>query len=433
MKQVYLLLALLSFSCNQFNKNQNTEPLSGTGTMEMEAEKAADATLNYIDDSISFKEQFEKLPLKKAPLIDTTNFNSFKDKDNYELINAEALKLPQIYKNWYVKGYEHRTISGYRLQLSDFFYTAVITSIIGNNEMQTILINYTEEGVLIDWEMVSYNERTDELTKYATEININKIIRSYYIYITEDDLPIMEVNKLKINPNGTIEDMGTDDIFYDLVSESYGIPISRQIPKLNVFKVSPYNSNEAVVIIPEIAEGNPEELFELNTHMAVIDIRGEAITHYYFESHTTNGWISDAVVLDEILVDFPAFSVNEETKPIEVKVKYYGSSRVNPYYNNAISLFIKGENSLKKILHQYSVEELSGELDGPCIGTTLSEKKTLMMEKGKTNGYFIIAVKNILSETIDFEDKNGECQSKETIKTSSTFLRYNGVQYVEQK
>ena len=435
MKFFLLFIAITALSCAQKTKNNNNEPVTAQDVVDTisEVEEVAETFSEQTNYSKNFKEEFEQLPLKKVPVIDTTTFGSFKNNDDIKLIDATAFSLPEIYENWYVEGYNYRVISGYRLQLSDDFYTAILTITIGDNELKSVLINYTKEGAFIDSYMVSYDEMAEGQTRYTAEIDIRKIIRTYYMWPNEDANPVMETSTVKIKSDGKLEEMGIEDIFYDLISEKHNISISKQIPKLNTFKVLPYSPNEAVVLIPEIAEGNPEEMFALNSHIALVNIQGREVTHYYFESAKTNGRVSDAIRLDEIQIDIPAYSVNEETKVFEVKVKYYGSSRVNPYYQEAISLFVKDEDYLKKVLDHYSVEESRGELDGPCEGKTVSEKKTFIVENAKTNGHFDITVKNYVSETVDFEDENGECQSKETTETRTTVLKYNGLQYVEYK
>ena len=56
-------------------------------------------------------------------------------------------------------------------------------------------------------------------------------------------------------------------------------------------------------------------------------------------------------------------------------------------------------------------------------------KKVLIISKNKTNGYFDILVKNKITETTNYEDRNGNCDSKEKITTTKTVLKFNGKEY----
>ena len=364
--------------------------------------------------------------------VENTNFDSFIDEDDIKTIDSEALGLPTIYENWHLEEYHYQAVSGYRLVLSEDFYTAVLTIIVNKETLQSMLVNYTKEGTPIDSEMVGYDEKEQEWTQYNTIIKKHKIEYTYHV-ANEENLPFKNTNIVKIKSNGEMEEMNLDEIYFDLVSETYNISPENRIDKLNAFKVLPHSPNEAVVIVPEIAEGHPEEMFELNTHLAVVNLATNSLSYHYFESHKTNGWVSDAMILDAIQIDTAPYIVTENTRAFGVKLLFTGSSRANPYYGERLSLFVQKENDLQKILPHFTVEDNRAELDGPCIGTTLSEKKTLIMETEKTHGYFNITVKTTLGETIDFEDENGECQSKESTSYETSLLKFDGTTYKEHK
>ncbi|MEZ4859019.1 MAG: hypothetical protein R2781_09435 [Flavobacteriaceae bacterium] len=433
MKLLPFLVTLWLFSCKQ-HPNSVTESLPAEDAVEIatETEMAAEGDSHYFDKMHQFKEAFFELPSKLVPFEETSSFKSFTDKDSFKPLDAEAFSLPKIYENWYREDYHFQAISGYRLQLSEDFYTAVVTVIINDDTMQSILINYTKEGVPIDSELVAYDEKGENSITNFSKIEKHKITY-FYTVATEENLPYKNTALIKIDSNGEMEEMGTEEIFYDLVAEAFNIPLEKRIAKLNRFKPLPNSHNEAIVVVPEIAEGNPEEDFSLNTHIAIVAIQNQDITHRYFESFKTNGWLSDAIMLDGIEIDTAPYTVTENNRAFGVKLLFTGSSRANPYYSEVLSLFIKKETHLQKILHHFTVEEYSGELDGPCIGTSFSEKKTLAMEKEKTNGFFNISVRNSLGKTIDFEDENGECQSKDTTSQEISLLKFDGTQYQEDK
>lgn len=432
MKITYLLFFLMLFSCKQNaqeKKNTNKTPAEGAVEITGELDETTKASAEYINHGTFLKEALLQLQRKDVPLIDSTSFDSFIDIDDYKTIDADLFMLPKIYKNWHSKNYRMRTINAYRLNLSENFYTAVITVLINDTEMETQLINYDLKGNIMGSQMVSYDEIAEGWSRYTSTIEKEKIIRSYYMSPNEDDLPVMEVSFIKIKPNGSLYEMGIDDIFFDIVADAFNIPSQKQIPRLNVYKVLPNNPNQAVVVIPEIAEGSEEEgYFALNTHIALVNIGGREITHRYFESHKTNKWFSDAIRLDEIKIDTAPYWVTEDKRVFGIRLHFWGSSRVNPYYEQSLSLFELSGKTLKKIMHNFTVEKGTGRWDGNCEGAFTDNKKVLAMTPKKSNGYFDILVRNTITHSTAFIN-NGDCDEKESTTTETSMLKFNGMVY----
>lgn len=150
----------------------------------------------------TFHKELNQLKLFVPPLIDSTSFDSFIDEDNYMELNSTVFKLSEVYSNWYNKEYNYRAIYAYQIRLSEQFYSIVVTVLRGDNEMESILINYDLKGNLIASEMVSYDEIAEGWTRYTATIEMNQIIRTYYIWASEEDFPVMEVSFIKIAANG---------------------------------------------------------------------------------------------------------------------------------------------------------------------------------------------------------------------------------------
>ncbi|WP_108870035.1 hypothetical protein [Aquimarina aquimarini] len=215
---------------------------------------------------------------------------------------------------------------------------------------------------------------------------------------------------------------------FDNVIEQLNIEKTKINTDLLVTKIMSDNPDETIMVIPEYANKDID-LFELNSYIVIVNSNTGKITHKYFESYKTNGWISDAIRLDEIKIDTASYFVDNHTRAFGIRVHYFGSSRANPYYNQTLSLFIKEGDTLKKVLHNFSVEENTGEYDGACSGQFLAEAKILIMAKEKTNGYFDIVVKNKITKTKKYQDENGDCDSKEKIITKTSVLKFNSKEY----
>lgn len=150
-----------------------------------------------------FSNAIQLLPSKAIPTVDSTSFDSFIDEDDYKIVDTDALQLDRIFPAWNSEGYHFRAIHAYQIYLSHSFISIVVTVLKGDNEMESLLINYDPDGNMIDFEMVSYDEIAEGWTRYTSMIEKNLLTRTYYIWSSEDSFPIMEVSLLSINSDGT--------------------------------------------------------------------------------------------------------------------------------------------------------------------------------------------------------------------------------------
>ncbi|WP_143273659.1 hypothetical protein [Aquimarina sp. MAR_2010_214] len=200
---------------------------------------------------------------------------------------------------------------------------------------------------------------------------------------------------------------------------------------LIISKALPNNAKEIIIVIPEIVD-EEEHYFELNSYILIVNNETGKIINTYFESSTTNNWVSDAVVLTKITIDTAPYKISEKNRAFGIRVHYYGMSKANPYSNTTISLFIKSKNTLKRILKNYDVMDYGGEWDTDCIGEFIDHKKTLIITASKTNSYYNILAKNKITKTKNYIDKNNDCDSMEKVTTMKTVLKYNGEEYIEK-
>ena len=78
----------------------------------------------------------------------------------------------------------------------------------------------------------------------------------------------------------------------------------------------------------------------------------------------------------------------------------------------------------------FSVEKNTGEWNGVCEGEHESKNKTLIMSSEKTNDFFDITVKTNIVNTIDFEDEQGDCNSKDSLSSQTSILKFDGNRYL---
>jgi hypothetical protein len=216
-----------------------------------------------------------------------------------------------------------------------------------------------------------------------------------------------------------------DSTLLDSVLKQLDLNKSKIKTEFVVSKVIPNNSNETILVIPEIVV-EEEDYFEFNSYILIVNTKTGKIIHNYSEK---NAWISDAVQLTEIIIDTANYQISEQNRAFGIKVKYSGSSQPNPYKSESFSLFIKSGTTLKKVLINYEILYYGGEWDTNCEGEFLAMKKIIIVSKNKTNDYFDLIVKNKITETKNMLDKNGNCNTLETFTEEKTILKFNGLEY----
>ncbi len=394
---------------------------------------AQDATGLSLDDikraKARFKYELGVTKTRNLPLTIETNFDSFIDEADYTEVDIEALQLNTIvYHNFQKDIHSYKAIASYQIGFSEDFYSIVVTVIKGDTQMESILINYTLDGKFIDRILVAHDDISESPTSTTTSISGSTLIRNH-MFIEEQQERIEE-SIYRIDTDGTIKELSSEEVLFDKVIQQLGLSYDMVNTHLLAIKVNPANTQETIMVIPEYAEKDEEEIyFEFNSHIVLANNLTGDITHAYFESSKTNGMISDAVRLSDITIDTAPYIVAKETRAFGVRVSFYGASRANPYSNKTISLFVKSGNTLKKVLHNFDVMDYGGEWDTNCAGAFIEGKKILILSGKATKGYYDIIVKEKITETINYENKEGDCDTKEKITSNSGRLIFDGETY----
>ncbi len=423
MKIKYILIVVLFISCAQ-KKKEIKEP-------EKQTQEVVEVLLDSLkgDTNLSFDNVISSIKSKSVPLIDDTNFDSFIEEEDYKMVAVKTLKLEKIYPNFYKEDYNYRAIYNYKLPLSSRFHTVVVTVLKGEHEMESTLINYKPNGELIGFKVISYDEIAEGMSKIESKIEQHKITINNIVSLEEN---VVTTELFNIEANGKIKPVPQKETLINSVLKQLNLENSKVNTELLVTKVMPDNPYETIIVIPEIVDEG-EQYFELNSHIVLVDNTTGKITHKYFESSKTNGWESDAIQLREISIDTAPYNLTETVRAFGVKVRYVGSSQVNPYENERISLFVKSDDSLKKLLYNFDVMNNSGALDTDCVGEFKDVKNTLIISEEKTHKHFDILVKSKITKNKSYVDENGDCDSQEQITSEEIILKFNGEEYKKDK
>ncbi|SHO64312.1 hypothetical protein [Algoriphagus zhangzhouensis] len=428
MKTSYIVLILFILSCSSKTQEDKNTP----GAIEV-IDGAKDSLSEGVEKG--FLETIKSAKAKNLPQIEKTNFDSFFDEDDYTHIDFKALKLDQVYPDLNFENLNVRAIDMYTLLIRDDYHSVVVTVLKSDNEMESILINYNAEGDIIDHELVSYDEIAEGMSQVVSRISENLLTVNQIYW---GDSKEIEQVEYEIRWDGTIEKVDTKNLneffedfeLIDKVLTELKLDWVQTKNSMIKTKVYPENPNETFLAIPEIVDEG-EQYFELNSHIIIADNQTGKITHQFFESNQTNQWVSDAIELREINIDTAQFQLSEKTKAYGLQVDYLGMSRVNPYSNKTLSLFIKSGDKLKKILSNYSIKDFGGEWDGNCDGEFESEEKIVFLSPNKTKGYFDLLVNKKISETRNYQDEDEECQSENSYQIKNTILKFDGTKYIE--
>ena len=223
---------------------------------------------------------------------------------------------------------------------------------------------------------------------------------------------------------------GQDSLLINNVLKQIHLQINQCKPDLIRSKKLPNRPQESIVVIPEIVKED-EAYFELNSHIFIVVTSTGKIIHSFFESHETNEWYSDAIELVDIKIDTAPYELKAKKRAFGITVKYVGMSRVNPYILETLSLYIKDKNELKRVLNKFDISKYYGEWNGECQGDIKQEKKILIMDQNKTNGFYNIIIKNKKTTTITSLNEDEECIDDENTQTISSTLIYEDEAYKE--
>ncbi len=424
---IYIILGLplLFTTCDQNQEVKEPQKTSTNLTEQLDES----SEINQIDSTVQYFEQaIATTPLIKIPHIETTNFDDFIDSSDYKKFDINSLQLHKIYPNFYRNNY--RAIAKYKVDLNpQKFHSIVITTIKGTHEMESVLVNYNLKGGIIDYKIVAYDEIAEGMSSTQSRISnksltINQIFWGNHKEIKQTKYEILEDGTIK---EITVKNLNKAINNFSLIEQTLNQLQLKEIAiktDLITSMKMPNNTEETIIVIPEIHD-EAEHFFELNSHIVIVASETGKILQHFFESSKTNQWVSDAITLEEFIIDTMLYRVTDEKEAFGIRTEYIGTSNANPYLKETISLFIKSADTLKKILPNFSLLNYGGEWDSDCLGSFLEEKKELNMSQNKTNGFYDILVKKKSIETINFKDENNQCDAKETRTEENLVLIYH--------
>lgn len=157
-------------------------------------------------NNVKFYNIINEIQFKERPILDTTNFDNTNDVDYFNLISVKNLQLVKIYPHFYSEGHNYKASASYRIDLSNDFHTVVFIIHKGDNEMESVLINYDLNGFIIDSKVIAYDEIAEGWSRIESNIDNNIISVKNIKWIDEKEetikeYVITEIGNIKLKDN----------------------------------------------------------------------------------------------------------------------------------------------------------------------------------------------------------------------------------------
>ena len=184
MKIQYILIVFTFISCVQGTKEKNpTISNSKSGNKQIVVLPEIDSLKKV--DVLSFYKIINEIKTKTIPLIDTTNFNNFKDDNFFAKQEVRMLKLEKMYPSFYIETHNYKATASYKIKFSENFHSIVLIILKGDHEMESVLINYDLNGGIIDSKVISYDEIAEGWSRIESKIEKNKLTVSKMTWFDE--------------------------------------------------------------------------------------------------------------------------------------------------------------------------------------------------------------------------------------------------------
>ncbi|GAA4335246.1 hypothetical protein GCM10023165_11620 [Variovorax defluvii] len=130
-----------------------------------------------------------------------------------------------------------------------------------------------------------------------------------------------------------------------------------------------------------------------------------------------------------IKVDTSRYVLADGARAFGLRVLRQGASRLSPYSNETLSLYLPQGSKLAKVLDGVEVVLERGEWDANCAGSFETVRSNLSVARSTTHGYADLVLRQSHSETVS--SAQGEtCTTQERQSTfSSQTWRYDGSAY----
>lgn len=186
----------------------------------------------------------------------------------------------------------------------------------------------------------------------------------------------------------------------------------------------------AFAILEKVGESDfsEEGHYTYKCHVILYNASDKIITNRYVIPNIE----SDVIRLAGLNFDFAPYMVKSNVRAFGLRIRHSGMSRVNPYEEEKITLFVQEKDKLVPVLKDFTSYLSNGDWDTNCAGEFNMKSAVFVLEPTSSNGFFDVKVNYKEVKTIN-KLVSGDCKATETATKSSAKLVYVNGSYQVKK
>ncbi|QVM93902.1 hypothetical protein JYG34_13220 [Pseudomonas entomophila] len=194
-----------------------------------------------------------------------------------------------------------------------------------------------------------------------------------------------------------------------------------------VCKVNPADASQVVAALPMKVDIDEDGHGNYGLDVLVADAASGKIIGRNYQHAAI---ISDAMRFSGLSLDTARYQVAPGLRAFGVRISHSGSSRVNPYGSETLSLYVNDGSQLRRIMGHLVVSESQGEWDGVCAGEFGETKRTLAIGKAGKDGFSQIRITEVSTGRQAVLKGEDDCEEMEVKSRTKMFsLDYDGGRY----
>jgi hypothetical protein len=137
---------------------------------------------------------------------------------------------------------------------------------------------------------------------------------------------------------------------------------------------------------------------------------------------------SDAWYFAGVSLDTARYQLTGSLRAFGTRVRFTGSSRVNPSSKTALTLYVLHGNALEPVLRDLPVDRYGGEWDGNCSGEFARLERTVAVAPSQDSTWADLVIRSRATDIVA-RDEQGECTRSESTTRSTERVRHDGTGY----
>ncbi|MFC4703315.1 MULTISPECIES: hypothetical protein [Paraburkholderia] len=191
-------------------------------------------------------------------------------------------------------------------------------------------------------------------------------------------------------------------------------------------KIWPANEALTIAALPLPQKNNNDDEGTDDLEVLVADTASGTIIAHQFQK---SAFSYDAVRFSGLTLDTARYQLTPQNRAFGVRVTHEGSSRINPFGQAALNLYVIDGQSLRTVVDGLIVSDSGGEWDGNCAGTFNNTTRILGLGPAGKEGYAALKVTELSSVTVN-SVHHGDCKDDtKTEKRTNFTLEYKNGKY----